>query len=160
MQGLMMDYPLTLQHAYNRAVRLFPRKEIVTRTEDGLHRYTYREWGKRTAQLAHALHKAGFKEGDFVTEFNGKKVAGTDALGAAFGGCGLVVFGVAVWVLADRLAPLHPGMKVLFVSGYRHDTLEDEGIFDRGVNLLPKPFPASELLRRVQLLLTSKAPVR
>src|SRR5205085_1358460 len=69
MQGLMMDYPLTLQHAYNRAVRLFPRKEIVTRTEDGLHRYTYREWGKRTAQLAHALHKAGFKEGDRVATF-------------------------------------------------------------------------------------------
>ncbi len=69
MQGLMMDYPLTLQHAYNRAVRLFPRKEIVTRTEDGLHRYTYREWGRRTAQLAHALHKAGFKEGDRVATF-------------------------------------------------------------------------------------------
>ncbi len=69
MQSLMMDYPLTLQHAYNRAVRIFPRKEIVTRTEDGLHRYTYKEWGKRTAQLAHALHNAGFKEGDRVATF-------------------------------------------------------------------------------------------
>jgi fatty-acyl-CoA synthase len=69
MQGLMMDYPLTLQHAYNRAVRIFPRKEIVTRTEDGIHRYTYREWGKRTAQLAHALHNAGFQEGDRIATF-------------------------------------------------------------------------------------------
>ena len=33
MQGLMMDYPLTLQHFYSRAVRLFPRKEIVTQTD-------------------------------------------------------------------------------------------------------------------------------
>jgi hypothetical protein len=29
MQGLMMDYPLTLQHFFNRAVRIFARKEIV-----------------------------------------------------------------------------------------------------------------------------------
>src|SRR5207237_3328265 len=58
MQGLMMDYPLTLQHAFDRAIHLFPRKEIVTQTDAGLHRYTYREWGKRTAQLAHALQKA------------------------------------------------------------------------------------------------------
>jgi fatty-acyl-CoA synthase len=59
MQGLMMDYPLTLQHFFNRAVRIFSRKEIVTLTDSGLHRYTFGEWGKRTQQLAHALHKAG-----------------------------------------------------------------------------------------------------
>src|SRR5256885_12481158 len=69
MQGLMMDYPLTLQHAFDRAVRLFPRKEIVTQTDAGLHRYTYREWGKRTAQLAHALRQAGVKEGDRIATF-------------------------------------------------------------------------------------------
>jgi fatty-acyl-CoA synthase len=69
MQGLMMDYPLTLQHAYNRAVRIFSRKEIVTRTDEGTHRYTYKDWGKRTAQLAHALHNAGYKEGDRIATF-------------------------------------------------------------------------------------------
>jgi fatty-acyl-CoA synthase len=69
MQGLMMDYPLTLQHAYNRAVRLFSRKEIVTCTDEGTHRYTYKEWGKRTAQLAHALHNAGYKEGERIATF-------------------------------------------------------------------------------------------
>ena len=31
------------------------KAEIVTRTDDGLHRYTYGEWGKRAIQLAHAL---------------------------------------------------------------------------------------------------------
>ena len=56
--------------------------------------------------------------------------------------------------LAKRLAPLHPGMKVLFVSGYRHYTLEHEGLWKDGPNLLSKPFPAAELLRRVQVLLT------
>src|SRR5260370_16077137 len=69
MQGLMMDYQLTLQHFYNRAVRIFPRKEIVTQTDTGLHRYTYGEWGKRTAQLANALRRAGVKEGDRIATF-------------------------------------------------------------------------------------------
>ena len=64
MQGLMMDYPLTLQHAFNRAVRLFARKEIVTQTDGEAHRYTYRDWGKRTIQLANALRRAGVAEGE------------------------------------------------------------------------------------------------
>ena len=32
MNGLMMDYPLTLHHFLERAGRLFPNKEIVSRT--------------------------------------------------------------------------------------------------------------------------------
>lgn len=69
MQGLMMDFPLTLQHAFNRAVRFFPRKEIATRTDNGMHRYTYSEWGKRTIQLAHALQNAGVNQGERVATF-------------------------------------------------------------------------------------------
>jgi fatty-acyl-CoA synthase len=69
MQGLMMNYPLTLQHAFNRATRLFYRKEVVTQTEDGLHRYTYADWGKRTMQLANALKEAGVAQGDRVATF-------------------------------------------------------------------------------------------
>lgn len=64
MQGLMMDYPLTLQHVYNRAVQLFPTKEIVTQLDEGLHRYTYRDWGRRTAQLANAMLSAGVQQGE------------------------------------------------------------------------------------------------
>lgn len=55
--------------------------------------------------------------------------------------------------LAARLRPLRPDMKTLFVSGYRHDTPELSALSDGELNVLPKPFPASELLRRVQLLL-------
>lgn len=69
MQGLMMDYPLTLQHVYNRAVRLFYKNEVVTQMGDVLHRYTYGEWGKRTAQLAHALTEAGVTQGDRIATF-------------------------------------------------------------------------------------------
>src|SRR5579863_9080105 len=69
MQGLMMDYPLTLKHAYDRAVRLFGKKEIVTQTDEGLHRYTFRDWGKRTAQLGNALRAAGVQEGERIATF-------------------------------------------------------------------------------------------
>jgi fatty-acyl-CoA synthase len=69
MQGLMMDYPLTLQHAFNRATRIFPRKEIVTQTDGEPHRYTYGDWGKRVSQLAHALVQAGVTQGDRVATF-------------------------------------------------------------------------------------------
>jgi CheY-like chemotaxis protein len=61
--------------------------------------------------------------------------------------------------LAERLMPLRPDMKVLFVSGYRHDTLEHQGLLRGDVNLLPKPFPAAELHRRVQMLLSQGSPV-
>ena len=47
MESLMMDYPLNLSHFFRRAVRLFQRKEIVTLTAEGKHRYTYADWGKQ-----------------------------------------------------------------------------------------------------------------
>jgi len=55
--------------------------------------------------------------------------------------------------LAERLKPLRPDMKVLFVSGYRHDSLDQQGLLARGVNILAKPFPPAQLLRQVEMLL-------
>jgi len=69
MESLMMDYPLTLQHSFQRAVRLFGRKEVVTLTAQGKHRYTYADWGKRVMQLANALQQAGVQPGDRVATF-------------------------------------------------------------------------------------------
>jgi CheY-like chemotaxis protein len=61
--------------------------------------------------------------------------------------------------LADRLAALRPDLRVLFVSGYPHDSLEGGGLIDRRRNFLAKPFSASELLGRVRMLLSASAPV-
>lgn len=69
MESLMMDYPLTLQHFFKRAVRLFGRKEIVTLTDQGKHRYTYADWGKRVQQLANALAGAGVQQRDRIATF-------------------------------------------------------------------------------------------
>ena len=54
--------------------------------------------------------------------------------------------------LADRLTAFRPDMKVLFVSGYPHDSLKGD--------FLPKPFSAAELLGRVRTLLSAAAPVQ
>jgi fatty-acyl-CoA synthase len=67
MQGLMMEYQLTLPPLLQRAEMLFGDKEIVTRLPDkSFHRYTYRDLGARSKQLAAALKKAGLEEGDRV----------------------------------------------------------------------------------------------
>ncbi len=66
MQGLMMEYPLTLTPLLERARRLFPKKEIVTKAGPGLKRYTYADMVARAGRLANALEKLGVKHGDRV----------------------------------------------------------------------------------------------
>ncbi|MEO7002438.1 MAG: long-chain fatty acid--CoA ligase, partial [Ktedonobacterales bacterium] len=62
----MMDFPLTLQYVFERAMRFFPNREIVTVTADGYDRTTYGEMGKRTRKLAAALDKMGIQPTDRV----------------------------------------------------------------------------------------------
>jgi len=69
MQGLMMDYPLTLQPMLERARRLYARKEIVTKAGPGLERTTYGAWAERVGRLANALAKLGIQKGDRVATF-------------------------------------------------------------------------------------------
>ncbi len=66
MQGLMQDFPLTLQHLLWRMERLFPKKEIVSLRDDGVHRYTYPELVRRICRVANALTRLGVKPGDRV----------------------------------------------------------------------------------------------
>jgi fatty-acyl-CoA synthase len=65
--GLMMDYQLTLPPLLRRAEMYFGDKEIVTRLPDkGWHRYTYRDMSRRAKQLAVALQELGLDRGDRV----------------------------------------------------------------------------------------------
>ena len=51
----MMDYPLTLRNLYDRARRLFPDKQLVSRRASGeLARSSYADWADRVARLATA----------------------------------------------------------------------------------------------------------
>jgi fatty-acyl-CoA synthase len=62
----MMQTPLLLTQMIERAEKYFPKKEIVSRTESGIQRFTYKQWGERTRRLASALEKLGVREGDKV----------------------------------------------------------------------------------------------
>jgi len=64
----------------------------------------------------------------------------------------VVMPGITGPQLADRLRPRHPGMRVLLVSGYRHDALDQKGLVGPGVQILAKPFSSTPFLRQVRML--------
>jgi fatty-acyl-CoA synthase len=67
MDGLMMNYQLTLPTILRRAESLFGKKEIVSRLPDKtIHRYAYREFALRAKKLSEALAKLGVRPGDRV----------------------------------------------------------------------------------------------
>src|SRR5690242_6507126 len=67
MNGLMMDYPLTLSAIFRRAEAFFAGQEIVSRRPDAmLHRYRFSDWADRTRRLAAALASIGARPGDRV----------------------------------------------------------------------------------------------
>jgi signal transduction histidine kinase len=51
--------------------------------------------------------------------------------------------------LAERIQQMHPGVPVLFMSGYSQDVLGPRGALSPDVPLIQKPFAAQELLKNV-----------
>ncbi len=67
MNGLMMDFQLTLPALLRRVETYFGDREVVTRLPDrSFHHYTYRDMGRRAKQLAVALQELGLQRGDRV----------------------------------------------------------------------------------------------
>src|SRR5690349_3238437 len=67
MKSTMMDFQLTLAPMLERAAKLFPRVEIVSRMPDGsLHRCTYSNLASRARKLAAALLAMGLRRGERV----------------------------------------------------------------------------------------------
>src|SRR4051812_22356390 len=69
MNGLMMDRPLLIRDIAERVERLFPDREVVSRTHSGVERSTYGEVVDRARRLASALRELGVREGDRVATF-------------------------------------------------------------------------------------------
>jgi fatty-acyl-CoA synthase len=67
MNGLMMDYPLTLSTIFRRAEQVFPRQEIVWRLADkSIRRYTFADFAGRARRLAQVLLDHGLTPGDRI----------------------------------------------------------------------------------------------
>ena len=65
----MQHTPLLMSKIIDRGAKVAPYEEIVTATENGVRRQTYKETRDRAHQLAHALAEAGIAIGDRVGTF-------------------------------------------------------------------------------------------
>jgi two-component system, cell cycle sensor histidine kinase and response regulator CckA len=65
----------------------------------------------------------------------------------------VVMPGINGRVLAERLAPLQLGMKVLYMSGYTDAFIAGHGVLEAGTHLLHKPFTQEALAKKVREVL-------
>jgi fatty-acyl-CoA synthase len=112
MRGLMMDFPLTVNHIFERAGRVFADSEIASRRPDrSMHRYTYGEFHQRAKQLASALVRAGLRGGDRVATLMWNHYGHLEAyFGVPFAG----------GVVHPLNVRLHPD-EVAFIVNHAHD---------------------------------------
>ncbi len=100
MDGLMMDYPLTVPLLLDRAGRYFPQVEVVSRKPDrSLARSSYGEVRQRAHQLAGALARLGVGRGDRVATLGWNNARHLEAY------FGVPLMGGVVHTLNPRLSP-------------------------------------------------------
>jgi FixJ family two-component response regulator len=55
--------------------------------------------------------------------------------------------------LADALIAKHPGLRVLFMSGYTENSVVHHGVLEPGIDFLSKPIVPASFLAAVELVL-------
>jgi CheY-like chemotaxis protein len=59
-------------------------------------------------------------------------------------------------VMAEWLKTAYPDVKILFTSGYMDDAVTQQGVFEREVEFMPKPYTPATLARKVREMLDAK----
>ncbi len=67
----------------------------------------------------------------------------------------VVAPGMSGPMIADEIAALKPGIKVLFMSGYDGTQVVQRYVIEKGYSLLVKPFTVEQLERKVRGVLTA-----
>jgi PAS domain S-box-containing protein len=68
----------------------------------------------------------------------------------------MVMPGLTGSALSERLRRKHPGLKVLFMSGYTEDTIIHDGALDPGTPFIQKPFTIRGIAEKVREVLRKK----
>ncbi len=119
LNGLMMDYPLTLDVIIEHARRMTPEKSIKTKLPDGSwHQYSYAEFYRRVKRLGNVLETLGVKNGDRVATFAWNSF---EHLEFYFGipGAGAVCHTLNIRLSPEQLKYIidHAEDKVIFIDG-------------------------------------------
>lgn len=69
----------------------------------------------------------------------------------------VVAPGLSGPMIADHLAELQPGLKVLFMSGYDATQVVQRYVVEKGYSLLVKPFTPSQLLEKAGAVMAAAA---
>ena len=120
LEGLMMDYQLTLDRILEHAYRNFPNKKVITKLPDGtMHELCYGDMYKRVKRLSSSLiNKLGVKSGDRVGTFAWNNYQHLE-LYFAIPGAGAVCHTLNIRLSAEQLSWImnHAEDKVVFVDG-------------------------------------------
>ena len=113
----MQRTPLLMSNILDRGAKVAPNEEIVTATEAGVRRQTYRETRDRAHQLAHALRQAGIGVGDRVGTFMWNGSRHLEAYHAC-AGMGAVLHTLNIRLSAKDLEYIinHAGDKLIIVD--------------------------------------------
>ena len=114
---MTMRYDLLAHRILERAAVQFPRKQIITRVGEGVHRYTYADLFVRTARLGNALRELGIGAGDRVGTFAWNNYRHLEAYFAP-PTIGAVVHTINIRLAPDDMAYIinHAGDKVLLID--------------------------------------------
>jgi fatty-acyl-CoA synthase len=135
MRGLMMDTPLLISTIARHAELNFPRREIVSVTQDvPLHRYTYRDCLGRSRRLANALAKLNLSRGDRVATMAWNDYRHLEAY-YGIGGAGYVCHTINPRLFPEQIVFIinHAEDKWLFIDPLFVPLLEKIGNLTPGV---------------------------
>jgi CheY-like chemotaxis protein len=59
--------------------------------------------------------------------------------------------------LTERIAPIRPGLRTVYMSGYTDDAVIRHGVLEANVAFLQKPFTAQSLVRKIRETLATRA---
>ncbi|MGA2382049.1 MAG: PAS domain-containing protein [Gemmatimonadales bacterium] len=104
-----------------------------------------------------ALHRRGYSVLEAADAERALEVSGRFDGHIALLLTDVVMPGLSGRALADRLAPLRPDTKVLYMSGYTDAAIVEHGVLAPGLNYLQKPFTPDVLAQKVREVLDQSA---